>query len=169
MISQFIIPFIFLLVLLIAIFRKKDPYNYFIDGSKKAVNLVIDVFPYLLAILLAVEVFRASGVSAFLASLTSPIFTLFGLPVELTELLIIRPLSGAGSLAILNDIFATYGPDSFVGRSASVVYGSSETIFYVSTIYLSQSKCKNLRYAIPVSIVATLTGVIVGVALLRVF
>jgi len=154
---------------MIAIFRKKDPYNYFIDGSKKAINLVIDVFPYLLAILLAVEVFRVSGVSAFLAGLTSPVFRLLGLPVELTELLIIRPLSGAGSLAILNNIFATHGPDSHIGRSASVVYGSSETIFYVSTIYLSQSKCKNLRYAIPVSIVATLTGVIVGVLLLRVF
>ncbi|MCL2555871.1 MAG: spore maturation protein [Firmicutes bacterium] len=169
MFSQFIIPFAFLLVLLIAIFRKKDPYNYFIDGSKKAVNLVIDVFPYLLAILMAVEVFRVSGVSAFLAGLTAPVFGWFGLPVELTELLIIRPLSGAGSLAVLNDIFANHEPDSFIGRSASVVYGSSETIFYVSTIYLSQSKCRNLRYAIPISIVATLTGVIAGVALLRVF
>ncbi|MCL2822001.1 MAG: spore maturation protein, partial [Firmicutes bacterium] len=94
---------------------------------------------------------------------------LLGLPKELTELLIVRPLSGAGGLAILNNIFATHGPDSFVGRSASVVYGSSETIFYVSTIYLSQSKCKNLRYAIPVSIFATFVGIIAGVSVLRIF
>lgn len=167
--TEVIIPLIFFIVLVVAITRKKDPYNYFVDGSRKALTLMIEVFPYLLAILMAVEVFRASGVSAFLAGRTAPLFRLMGLPAELTELLIIRPLSGAGSIAVLNNIFATYGADSHIGRSASVIYGSSETIFYVSTIYMSQSKCKNLRYAIPVSIAATLLGCIFGVFLLRFF
>lgn len=165
---NYIIPVIFLAVLIAAVIKKRDPYNYFIDGSRSALKLVADVFPYLLAVMMAVEVFRLSGVSAFVAQLTSPLFKLMGLPAELTELLIIRPLSGAGSLAVLNNVFETYGADTYIGRCASVIYGSSETIFYVSTIYMSQSKCKNLRYAIPVSIFATLMGCIAGCLILRV-
>ena len=83
--------------------------------------------------------------------------------------MLLRPVSGAGSLAILYGIYETYGPDSYVGRCASVVYGSSETVFYVATIYFSQSHIRRLRYAIPVALVATYTGCIVGCFLLRFF
>jgi len=167
MITQYIVPALFLIVLITALIKKKDAYSYYIDGSRSALSLMAGVFPYLLAIMMAVEVFRASGVSAFLASLTAPVFKLLGLPAELTELLILRPLSGAGSLAVLDNVYATYGTDTYIGRCASVIYGSSETVFYISAIYMSQSKCRNLRYAIPVSIVATLTGCVVGCLILR--
>ena len=168
MITQYIVPALFLLVLITALIKKKDAYAYYIDGSRSALSLMAGVFPYLLAIMMAVEVFRASGVSAFLASLTAPVFKLLGLPAELTELLILRPLSGAGSLAVLDNVYATYGTDTYIGRCASVIYGSSETVFYISAIYMSQSKCRNLRYAIPVSIAATLAGCVVGCLILRV-
>lgn len=168
MISQYIVPALFLIVLITALFKKKDAYSYYIDGSRSALTLMAGVLPYLLAIMMAVEVFRISGVSEFLASLIAPVFKLLGLPPELTELLILRPLSGAGSLAVLDNIYVTYGTDTYIGRCASVIYGSSETVFYISAIYTSQSKCKNLRYAIPVSIVATLAGCVVGCLILRV-
>ena len=167
--SAYIIPVIFLVVLLASFIRRKEPYGGFIDGARQAVDLTINVFPYLLAIMVAVEAFRVSGASAYLADFVAPALEKVGLPKQLAELLFLRPVSGAGSLAILDGIYKTYGADSYIGRCASVIYGSSETVFYVSTIYFSQSKVRNLRYAIPVALVATYSGCIIGCALLRFF
>lgn len=167
--SAYIIPVIFLVVLIASFIRRREPYGGFIDGAKSAVDLTISVFPYLLAIMVAVEAFRVSGASSYLANALAPVLGKVGLPKELAELLFIRPVSGAGSLAILDGIYSTYGADSYVGRCASVIYGSSETVFYVATIYFSKSSIKRLRYAIPVALVATYTGAIVGCWLLRFF
>ncbi len=167
--SAYIIPVIFLVVLIASFIKRREPYGGFIDGAKSAVDLTISVFPYLLAIMVAVEAFRVSGASAKLADLLAPVLNKAGLPKELAELLFIRPVSGAGSLAILDGIYSTYGADSYIGRCASVIYGSSETVFYVATIYFSKSHVKHLRYAIPVALVATYTGAIVGCWLLRFF
>lgn len=167
--SAYIIPVLFLIVLAASFIRRREPYGRFIDGAKQAVDLTINVFPYLLAIMVAVEAFRVSGASAMLADALEPVLKSVGLPKELAELMFLRPVSGAGSLAVLDGIYSTYGADSYVGRCASVIYGSSETIFYISTIYFSQSHVKRLRYAIPVALVATLTGCIVGCYLLRFF
>lgn len=167
--SAYIIPVLFLIVLAASFIRRREPYGGFIDGAKQAVDLTINVFPYLLAIMVAVEAFRVSGASAMLANALEPVLKSVGLPKELAELMFLRPVSGAGSLAILDGIYTNYGADSYVGRCASVIYGSSETIFYISTIYFSQSHVKRLRYAIPVALVATLTGCIVGCYLLRFF
>ncbi len=167
--SAYIIPVLFLVVLLASFIKRKEPYGGFIDGAKSAVDLTISVFPYLLAIMVAVEAFRVSGASAYLADAVAPVLAKVGLPKELAELLFLRPVSGAGSLAILDGLYKTYGADSYIGRCASVIYGSSETVFYVSTIYFSQSHVKNLRYAIPVALVSTYTGCIVGCFLLKFF
>ena len=136
--SAYIIPVLFLIILLASYLRRREPYGGFIDGARQAVDLTINVFPYLLAIMVAVEAFRVSGASAYLANALEPILGKVGLPKELAELLFIRPVSGAGSLAILDGIYENYGADSYIGRCASVIYGSSETVFYVSTIYFSQ-------------------------------
>ena len=167
--SAYIIPVLFLIVLLLSYVRRREPYGGFIDGAKQAVDLTINVFPYLLAIMVAVEAFRVSGASAMLANALEPVLGAAGLPKELAELLFLRPVSGAGSLAVLDGIYQNYGPDSYIGRCASVIYGSSETVFYISTIYFSQSHVRKLRYAIPVALVATYTGCIVGCYLLRFF
>lgn len=167
--TAYIVPVLFLIVLIVSLLKKKDAYSYFIDGSRSAIDLMVGVFPYLMTIMMCVEIFRRTGVSAAVASFVSPAFELFGLPGQLTELLLLRPLSGAGSLAVLDNIFATYGADTFIGRCASVIYGSSETAFYVSAIYLSQSKTRKLRYALPVALVSTFLGCIIGCFLLRFF
>lgn len=166
--TAYVVPVLFVIVLVISLFKKKDAYSYFIDGSRSAINLMVGVFPYLMVVMLCVELFRQTGVSAAVSSFLAPVFEFFGLPGQLTELLLLRPLSGAGSLSILDNIYATYGTDTFVGRCASVIYGSSETVFYVSAIYLSQSKTKKLRYALPVALVSSLLGCILGCALLKV-
>jgi len=165
--TSYIIPLIFITVLVLSFVKKKDAYAAFVDGSKSAVNLMVGVFPYLLAIMMAVEIYKASGISHYVSSAVGPVIELVGIPRQLAELVIIRPLSGAGSLTILEDIYKTYGTDTFIGLAASAIYGSSETVFYVSAIYFSKSNVKNLRFAIPVALLATFTGNIVAVAMVR--
>ena len=165
--TGYVIPVIFLTVLIASFVKKKDAYGMFVEGSRGAVDLMVSVFPYLLTVMVAVEVFKVSGVSAYVAKGLSPVMRVFGLPPELTELMLLRPLSGAGSLAVLDNIFTTYGADTYIGRCASVIYGSSETIFYISAIYLSRVDIKRLRYAIPVALVATFVGCVVGCLILR--
>ena len=165
--TSYIVPIIFISVLLISIFRKKDAYSAFIEGSGSAVKLMVGVFPYLLTIMMAVEVFRASGVSSVVADFISPVRRVFGIPKELTELILLRPLSGAGALGVLENVYTVHGADTYIGRCASVIYGSSETVFYISTIYFSQSKVKKLGFAIPIALFATFVGSVVGCFLCR--
>lgn len=165
--TEYVIPLIFLTVLILAAIKKKDSYSAFTEGSRSALSLMANVFPYLLTIMMAIEVFKQSGMSYYLAKVASPVMNLMGIPHELTELMLIRPLSGAGALGVLENIFTTYGADSYVGKCASVIYGSSETVFYISTIYFSQSSVKKLSYAIPVALLSTLIGCIIGCAVAR--
>ena len=165
--TEYIIPLIFLTVLLLAAIKKKDSYSAFTEGSRSALSLMANVFPYLLTIMMAVEVFKQSGVSYYLSKAASPVMNLIGIPHELTDLMLIRPLSGAGAIGVLENIFTTYGADSYVGKCASVIYGSSETVFYISTIYFSQSSVKKLGYAIPVALFSTLVGCIAGCSVAR--
>jgi len=128
---------------------------------------MVGVFPYLLTIMIAIQVYRVSGVSSVIANFISPAMNLVGIPVELSELMLIRPFSGSAALGLLENIFATYGPDSHIGRSASVIYGSSETIFYIATIYFSQSKVKRLGPAIPFALISTFIGCVIGIFVLQ--
>ena len=142
--------------------RRKDSYSAFTEGSRSALSLMANVLPYLLAIMMAVEIFKQSGLSYYLSKAAAPVMNFIGIPRELTELMLVRPLSGAGAIGILENVYTTYGTDSYIGKCASIIYGSSETIFYISTIYFSQSNVKKLGYAIPVALIATLIGCIVG-------
>jgi len=166
-ITSYIIPVIFIVVLVLSFVRKKNAYNAFLDGSRSAINLVVGVFPYLLTIMVAIQIYRVSGVSATIANFIAPAMNVVGIPPELSELILIRPFSGSAALGLLENIFVTYGPDSHIGRAASVIYGSSETVFYIATIYFSQSKVKKLGPAIPIALVATFIGCVIGVQILR--
>lgn len=165
--TAYIIPVIFLTVLVISAVKKKNGYSVFIDGSRSALSLMADVFPYLLTVMMAVELFRVSGVSAWVSNAAAPVMNFFGIPKELTELILVRPLSGAGALAVLDNIYTLYGTDTYVGLCASIIYGSSETVFYVSSIYFSKSNIKNLRYAIPVALVSTFLGCTLGCFIMK--
>jgi spore maturation protein B len=153
--TAYIIPVIFITVLIISAFRKQNGYSLFIDGSKSALSLMAEVFPYLLAVMMAVEVFKVSGVSQKISEFLSPALNAVGIPKELTELLLIRPLSGAGALAVLDNIFTLYGTDTYIGACASLVYGSSETVFYVAAVYFAGAKTKKLFTPIIISLFAS--------------
>ncbi len=166
--SIYILPILFIGLFLYGFFKKINTYDTFVKGAKGAIKLVVEIFPYIACIMIAVALLRVSGATEFLAKCLAPVFNFLGIPPELCELILLRPFTGSGSYALLNDVFAVYGPDSYIGRCASVILGCSETIFYVATIYLSQTKIKKLGYAIPCALIASIIGAIFACLLCRI-
>lgn len=166
--SVYILPILFLLMILYCIYKRINTYDTFVKGAKGAIRLVVDIFPFIASILIAVALLRVSGITDFLAKILSPAFNFLGIPSELTELVLLRPFTGSGSFGILENIFTTYGADSYISRCACVIMGCSETIFYVATVYISQTKVKKLFYAIPVALVCSLVGTILACLICKV-
>lgn len=166
--SVFIIPVLLFFLIIYATIKKVNCYASFVLGAKKALELCYNLFPYLIAIFFALELFKVSGLVDILSNILSPVLNFFGIPPELSQLLLIRPFSGSGGLSALQDLFIKYGTDSYISRCGCVLIGSSETIFYIATIYFSQTKIKHLWYAIPLALVACFVGAIVGCLLCKV-
>ena len=166
--SIYLLPVFILLTFIYAKHKKVNVYTSFISGAKQSVGVVVSIIPYLVTIIIMVQFIKISGLASLISKLVSPAFNIIGIPQELCELVLLKPFSGNGSLAILNDIYATYGVDSYVGRAASVIVGSCDTVFYVTTLYTSQTKVKKLFYAIPVSLVATLAGAVISCLVCRI-
>lgn len=166
--SVYIVPIFLILLLLYASYKNLNTYNIFVNGAKGAIDLVVSIFPYIVAIMASVALMRVSGLMDLLTSLISPVFNLLGIPPEVSELVLLRPFTGSGSFALLNDIYTTYGADSYIARCASVIAGSSETVFYVATVYFSGTKVKKLLYAIPCALVASFASAILSCLLCRI-
>lgn len=158
--SAFIIPILLITLLIFAAIKKVNCFQSFIDGASGAIKLCISILPFLVTIFLMIELFKVSGLSILLAKIVSPIFYCLSIPNELCELVLLRPFSGSASLAIYENILTSFGADSYISRAASVIMGSSETVFYIATIYISQTNVKKLLYAIPVALFACLCGAI---------
>ncbi len=153
--SKYFIPILFLVIFVFALFKKVKPYDAFTSGAKSAIPFAISIFPYLVSIFVLTELFEISGISNAISSFLSPFFKFLGIPKELTKLVLIKPFSGNGALALLNEIYATYGVDSYLSRCASVIYGSSETVFYVAAVYFAGAKTKKLTAPILISLFAS--------------
>ena len=166
--SAYILPVLFILLFIYCIFKRINTYDHFVKGAKGAIKLVVDIFPFIASIMIAVALLRVSGITTWLTEVLSPIFNALGIPPELTELVLLRPFTGSGSYALLEDVLTTYGADSYIARCACVIMGWSETIFYVATVYLSQTKVKKLFYAIPVALLCSLVGTILACLLCKV-
>lgn len=160
--SSYIIPLFIIFILVYACFKKINAYNSFVSGAKTSFDLILTSLPYIVAIFIALELFKESGLSMLLSKVLSPVFSLFGIPSELNELILIKPFSGCGSLAVLENIFATYGPDSYLARAGCCIAGASEAIFYVTAVFFSKTDVKKFSYAIPVAIIANFISCIVA-------
>ena len=166
--SAYILPILFLLLIIYCIYKRINTYDHFVKGAKGAIKLVVDIFPFIASIMIAVALLRVSGITTWLTDLLTPVFNFLGIPPELTELVLLRPFTGSGSYALLENVLTTYGADSYISRCACVIMGCSETIFYVVTVYFSQTKVKKLLYAIPVAIVCSLVGTILACLICKV-
>lgn len=164
----YIIPVVFCAVLGFAIYKRVKIYDEFSAGVADAVKFVFSLIPCLAAIFMMCEVFERSGLADGLTRLLSPVFGGLGIPPELTKLVLIKPFSGSGSIAYLNEIIAEYGADSYITRCACVCFGSSETVFYISAVYFAKCKKKRLFLPIAAVLIATFLSTVAACLLCRV-
>lgn len=166
--SVYVLPVLLVLLFVYCAIKKVRPYECFLSGTKDALSLVKDVFPYIATIFVCISLFKESGLSSDLATLLAKPLDSLGIPSEIIELTLLVPLSGNGTTALLQEIITKYGADSYEARCACVIAGGSETIFYICAVYLSACKAKKLRYTIPVSLFATILGALIACLLCKV-
>lgn len=165
--SVYIIPIFVLLIFVYAGFKKANTYQSFTRGAKDALKLSIDILPFIATILIAIQLFTASGLLDLLCKVFDPLFRLLGIPSELSHFIILKPFSGSGSITLFNEIVVKYGADSYITRVASVIAGSSETVFYISAVYFSKTKIKRLGYAIPAALFCCLVAAVLAALVCR--
>ncbi|WP_251861631.1 spore maturation protein [Clostridium sp. Marseille-Q2269] len=158
-----IIPIIILLIIAYGMSKKVKVYECFVEGAKDGVNICIRIFPYLLAMMVAIAVFRESKALDCLISILRPVSNLIGLPGELVPLVLIKPLSGSGALGVFADILKQFGPDSNIGKMASIIMGSTETIFYTITVYFGAVGIKKIRHTLWAAIFADMVAIIMAI------
>jgi len=167
-ISQLIIPLFILLVVGYGWAKKVRVYDSFVAGAKDGIGVVIKIFPYLLAIFVAVKGFQASGAFDFSRDLFRGILLYFNIPLEVISIAIIKPLSGSASIGVFTDIVKTTGPDSLASRMAAVIMGSAETTFYILAVYLGAVGIKKTRYLVPVCVLADIVGILIAISVVRI-
>ncbi len=164
-----IIPFIVLFVILFGIFKRIDVYDSFVSGSKEGIIIIKKMFPSMLGMILAINIFTSSEAVNYLFSFLKPIFSFFNIPFEILPVALLRPISGSFGLGLLNDIFKKYGPDSFIGVLSSVVQGSSDTTIYIITLYFGTIGIKKIRHSLWVGLICDLFMVFTSIIILTLF
>lgn len=159
-ISTWILPFIILTILTIGIIKKVPIYETSTEGAKDGFKVSINIIPYLVAIIVAISMLRASGFIEGIGTMFSGILEALKVPVEVLPIMIVRSLSGSAALGIFSDIANTLGPDSYATKLAAIMVGSSETTFYVLSVYFGSVGIKKFRYAILTGIFADIIGIV---------
>jgi spore maturation protein B len=167
MASSLAIPLLVMMILVHGHMKGVKVYEAFVEGAADGIKTAVRILPYLAAMLLAMGIFRDSGaMDAMIWLLRYPASAL-GIPPEVIPLIMIRPLSGSGALGVLSEVLMAYGPDSFIGRAASTMVGSTETIFYTIAVYFGAVGVKNTRHVLPAALIADLAGVLASVMVCR--
>ena len=156
--TDWILPLIILLLLAAAVWKKLPLYDLFVTGARSGLQTAVQILPNLAAMLCAIQLMRTTGLLDALCRLCAPLLCAMGLPPEVAPLVMIRPFSGSGGLAMLKEILESCGADSRAGLVASTVMGSSETIFYTVCVYMSAAGQRKTGYAIPCSLIGALAG-----------
>ena len=164
-ISLWAIPVLLVTIPLIGLIRKVKVYDVFVDGAKEGFGVAVNIIPFLVGLLVAIGMFRASGAMDLLTAALKPLMAATGFPAELFPLAILRTLTGSGSLAFTTDLIKTYGADSLMARMAATMYGSSETTFYVLAVYFGAVAVKRTRHAVPAALIGDLVAAIATVAI----
>ena len=153
-----LIPVLLTVVSCLALAGKHDVYSLLVNGAAEGLSTLKQLIPTLVILLTAVQMLRASGALDLLTGMLTPLCRRIGIPPETVPLVLIRPVSGSAALAIGSELIAAHGPDSLVGRTAAVMLGSTETTFYVVSLYFGSANIQKTRHAIPAALIADLTG-----------
>lgn len=166
-ISTLIIPLMVFGIIMYAIIKKINVYDVFVEGAKESFDMVLSLFPSMLAMILGINIFLKSNLLSTLINILKPILNIIKIPYQILPMALIRPISGSSSLAFLNTIFEQYGPDSFLGRLGSVIQGSTDTTFYIITLYFGCIGIKKIRYSLWAGLFADLIGIISSILIVR--
>ena len=167
--SSLVVPVLLAAVAVYGAGKRVDVYGALTHGAEEGLTVLLRIIPALVGLLTAVGMFRASGAMEWLSSLCAPVLSWLGIPPETTPLMLIRPVSGSGALAVATDLMTSCGPDSYAGRVAAVMLGSTETTFYTIAIYFGSAGIHRTRHTIPAAITADLTGFIASAFAVRLF
>ena len=166
---DYIVPCLLLAASLLALRRRENTYDILLAGTAEGLRLMASIVPSLILLLTAVSMLRASGAVEEISRFLGPVLSLFGIPPETAMLVLVRPISGSAALAVGADLMRQYGVDSPIGRTVAVMLGSTETTFYVISVYFGAAGIHKTRYAIPAALLADLVGFIISALTVRLF
>ena len=167
--ADYIVPCLLLTAALMALRRKENAYDLLLSGTSEGLKLLSSIVPALILLLTAVSMLRASGAVEVISSFLAPVFSFVGIPPETAMLVLVRPISGSAALAVGAELMTEYGTESLVGRTVAVMLGSTETTFYVISVYFGASGIQKTRYAIPAALIADFTGFFMASLTTRLF
>lgn len=167
--SSLVVSVLLAALALYGLAKRVDVYAALTRGAGEGLTVLARIAPALVGLLTAVSMFRASGAMEWMSALCAPVLMRLGIPPETAPLMLVRPVSGSGALAVGSDLMAAFGPDSYIGRVAAVMLGSTETTFYTVAVYFGAADIHKTRHAIPAALAADLTGFIVSALAVRLF
>ncbi|SDL64927.1 spore maturation protein [Sediminibacillus halophilus] len=167
-ISSWMIPLIILIVLISASWKKLPSYELFVEGGKEGIQMAFSLLPFLLGMMVSIAILRGSGALDAFISLLSPLLQTFGVPPDIVPLSIIRPISGTAALGMTTELISTHGPDSFIGRLASTMQGSTDTTLYIITVYFGAVGIRRMGDALKVGLLADLIGIIASIVIVTI-
>lgn len=162
--SLWMIPLLIVIVLVHATYKGLPTYELFVEGGKEGVKMAINLIPFLVGMIVAISIFRASGALDWLEGLLEPLLNKLGIPSEVVPLALIRPISGSAGLAIMTDLIKTHGPDSLIGRIAATLQGSTDTTLYILTVYFGAVGIRKIGDALKVGLLADAIGIVCSIA-----
>lgn len=168
-ISKIILPLFIIIIVFYGVKKKVNVYDAFLEGAKEGLMTTFSIFPAVIAMIFAINIFLDSNFLEFVIKLLNPMLGNFNMPVEIIPMALLRPVSGTASLAIMNDIYKGFGPDSFVGRLASILQGCTDTTVYVIALYFGTVKITKIKHALWVGLFADLVGIIMAFVLTNLF
>ncbi|MDQ0161487.1 spore maturation protein [Aeribacillus alveayuensis] len=166
--SLWLIPMIIAFILIYGTFKKIETYEAFVEGGKQGIEIAFSIIPYLVGMLVSISIFRASGALDFFIHITKPVLDVLHVPAEIVPLAIIRPISGTAALGMTTNLISTYGPDSFIGRLAATMQGSTDTTLYILTVYFGAVGIKKMGDALKVGLLADLMGIIASIVIVTI-
>lgn len=162
--SLWALPFIIILILTIGLCKKVPLYEVFTDGAKDGFKVAVNIIPYLVAIIVGISMFRASGIIEFIGEISAPLLSYFNIPADVIPVMLVRSLSGSAALGVFSDIANNLGPNAYATKLAAVMVGSSETTLYILAVYFGSIKISKVRYALIAGLLADLVGIIAAIA-----